>query len=383
MRSSPFGRICFMRAALAAAALALLAPAFAADPPVRVRLTVDTDGPSTRLVLTAAQNVSATVTASHGKIEVAYSAAVGIEPREGRSDDPILTRWETRGDRTLVLHTGSGYRNYEVFQLKNPTRLVLDLSGERPPSRAARGREAAQRPRFVVVLDPGHGGVETGAIGPSGLQEKDLALALARRLKTALEQDPGVAVVLTRDEDRLVPLDERTAIANNNRADLLVSIHLNSFKRRKPVGAETYFLSPDATDDEARTVAALENRAFEPVKPPGAPVAETLPGLDLVLWDLAQNQYLAESGRLAESIQAEMNALAGTKDRGVRQAPFRVLMGATMPAVLVEVGFISNPDEEAKLRGDEHRGKIVEALARAITRFRQGASRFDIHETRP
>ena len=235
-------------ALVALAALGLLAPAFSAEPPPTVRLSVDTDGPSTRLVLTASSNVSSTVAAARGKIEIVYSAPVEIRPREGRPDDGILAHWETRGERTLVLHTGEGYTGYEVFNLKNPARLVIDLLGDRP-ARAGRGRDAVSRPGFVVVLDPGHGGVETGAVGPSGLEEKDLALDLARRLKRILQQDPTVAVVLTRDEDRMVPLDERTAIANHNRADLFVSIHLNSFKRKKPVGAETYFLSPDATDE--------------------------------------------------------------------------------------------------------------------------------------
>jgi N-acetylmuramoyl-L-alanine amidase len=235
-------------------------------------------------------------------------------------------------------------------------------------------------------VDPGHGGVETGAIGPSKAQEKDVALDLARRLKAHLQQDPSVGVVLTRDEGRLVPLDERTAIANHNHADLFLSIHLNSSKRKQAYGAETYFLSPEASDDDARTVAALENRAYDSAgsasRPPagggaGAPI-ETEPGLNLVLWDLAQNEYLAESGRLAESIQSEMNALAGTRNRGVRQAPFRVLMGATMPAVLVEVGFLSNPEEDASFRKDEHKAKVVEAIARAIAQFRQGAARFEL-----
>ena len=148
-------------------------------------------------------------------------------------------------------------------------------------------------------------------------------------------------------------------MANHNRADLFVSIHLNASRRRDAYGAETYFLSADATDDEARILAGLENRAD------GRPDGETpsLPpdakrrGLDLVLWDLAQNQYLAESSALAEAVQRELNVLTGTRDRGVRQAPFRVLMGATMPAILVEVGFISNPDE---------------ALARAVREFREG-----------
>ncbi len=358
-------------------ACALLLGALRADAPPRVRVTVDTEGPSTRLVLTASRQVSAAVTASRGKIEIVYAEPVEIQPTEGRLEDALLLEWSLRGDRTLVVHTGPGYREYEVFNLRNPTRVVLDLEGDRP-ARGAGPRGTEGRPKFVVILDPGHGGVETGAIGPSGVQEKDLTLDLARRLKAVLQQDASVGVVLTRDEDRLVPLDERTSIANHNRADLFLSIHLNSSKRRKAVGAETYFLAPDSTDDEARTVAALENRAYASVDSPAPSAGETQPGLDLVLWDLAQTQYLAASSRLAESIQAEMNLLAGTKNRGVRQAPFRVLMSATMPAVLVEAGFISNPEEEARFQGEEHRNSIVQGIARAIAQFRQGVLRLDM-----
>jgi len=203
------------------------------------------------------------------------------------------------------------------------------------------------------------------------LLEKDVVLDIARRLKTLLERD-GTTVVLTRDDDRLVPLDERTAVANQNRAELFVSIHLNSAPMRSAFGAETYFLSPDATDDEARTLAALENRAYAPDDEAGTPPATD--GLELILWDLAQNRYLAESARLAEEVQREMNALVGTRDRGVRQAPFTVLMGATMPAILVEVGFVSNPEEESKLRDTAYRDRVAEALHRALATFRQVAA---------
>ena len=149
--------------------------------------------------------------------------------------------------------------------------------------------------------------------------------------------------MLTRDEDRLVGLDERTAIANHNRADLFLSIHVNASPRARASGAETYYLSTNASDDEARILAALENQSGQQDSAVPNPRVEQ-GSLDLVLWDLAQNQYLAESSALAESIQQHMNWMTGTRSRGVRQAPFRVLMGAMMPAVLVEVGFISNPE---------------------------------------
>ena len=366
-----------LQATLLAVLLGAAEPAIAAGNPT-AKVSADTAGSATRVIVTLSRPVASSITTPPGRVEIVFAAPVDVTPSDSKLDDAILKGWQARGDRTLVLAMGSVYKGYESFELKNPTRLVLDLRGERPSKvealpPPARGRRGGP----VIVVDPGHGGVETGATGPSGAVEKDLALALARRLKIALERATGAAVVLTRDEDRQVPLDERAAIANHNRAELFISVHLNASKRRGAVGAETYFLSPDATDDEARTLAALENRAAGvPEMPPaGRPEGER--GLDLILWDLAQNQYLAESGRLAESVQKELNALAGTKDRGVRQAPFSVLMGATMPAILVEVGFITNPEEEARLKDPAYEDKIVEAIVRAVRVYLDGRVRLD------
>ncbi len=347
---------------------ATFAPARAADA-VRTRVAADRGAASTRVVLTLDRDLPHEVRRTARGLDVVFAEPIAPEPRSEDLDDAILSGWRLDGDRTLALVTGEGYRRFDVFELRNPTRIVLDLQGERatplPPAPAA-----PPRPSRVIVLDPGHGGAEEGAKGPSGLLEKDVALDLARRLERLLERD-GTTVVLTRDEDRLVPLDERTAIANQNRAELFVSIHLNSAPTRAAFGAETYFLSPDATDDEARTLSALENRAY--AEDGGGGPAASADGLELILWDLAQNRYLAESARLAEEVQRELNLLVGTRDRGIRQAPFTVLMGATMPAILVEVGFVSNPEEEAKLRDDAYRDRIAEALARAIGTFRRGA----------
>jgi len=281
-----------------------------------------------------------------------------------------------RDDRTLSLDTGSRYDRYETFELRNPFRLVLDL---KPAPRKGDRRvpsDSPSRPSTIIVLDPGHGGVEHGAVGPTGLREKEVALTLARRLKRALEKrDRSISVVLTRDEDRLVGLDERTAIANHNQADLFLSIHLNASRRSRATGAETYYLSTRATDDEARILAGLENRpGGDEAAPPDQRVEQG--SLDLVLWDLAQNQYLAESSALAESIQRHLNHLTGTRNRGVRQAPFRVLMGAMMPAVLVEVGFISNPAEEDLLRTSSYRTLVVEAMATAVEEFLRNLERY-------
>jgi N-acetylmuramoyl-L-alanine amidase len=225
---------------------------------------------------------------------------------------------------------------------------------------------------MTIVLDPGHGGEETGAEGKGPVFEKEITLDVAKRLRALLVPQPGLTVLLTREGDEAVELDERTALANQKHADLFVSIHVNASPRHDARGAETYFLSYQSKDEEVRTLAALENNAAGVDR---ARLGEAPEGLELVLWDLAQAQYLAESGELAGAIQKELNEALGVKDRGVKQAPFRVLMGATMPAVLVEIGFISNPSEDASLRTGEYRDKIAQALFRALTGYTAEAKR--------
>jgi N-acetylmuramoyl-L-alanine amidase len=339
-----------------------------------ILVTVDSSGPSTRLVVTKVGTVLHAVTEFEGKVEIVFADPVDVKPPDRQINGPILQGWSVEEGHRLVLRTGPGYRNYETFELRNPARLILDMIGTREGAGAAvRSGEKSRADRTVVVIDPGHGGKERGAVGPTGLMEKDVTLALARKLRTQLQKDPTVNVVLTRDQDRFVPLDERTAIANHNRADLFISIHLNASRRSSAFGAETYFLSAEATDDEARLLAGLENSADDEHEQlrAGMPDYEER-GLDLILWDLAQNQYLAESSALAEAVQREMNQLIGTRDRGVRQAPFRVLMGATMPAILVEVGFVTNSDEERMLKQEGYLDRIVHALTRAVQEFLLG-----------
>jgi N-acetylmuramoyl-L-alanine amidase len=266
----------------------------------------------------------------------------------------------------------------ESYVLANPFRLVFDVhptSSVEVPTTPA--EHAGQTPGIhTIVIDPGHGGTETGAIGPGGVQEKELTLELARELAARVGR-LGVQTLLTRNEDASLPLDTRAAIANQNRADLFVSIHLNSSLGANAHGTETYFLSPQATDSRAARSAAAENTAPSPaagaagtaVAPGAAPGGEQK-DVDLILWELAQSHHMAESQRLANLIQGELNVELQLKDRGVKQAPFRVLVGAGMPAVLVELGFISNPDEEKKLQDPAYRGQLVEALTRAIGKYK-------------
>ncbi|HTT72049.1 MAG TPA: N-acetylmuramoyl-L-alanine amidase [Anaeromyxobacteraceae bacterium] len=238
---------------------------------------------------------------------------------------------------------------------------LLVLLGASPARRPA-------PPAFVAVVDPGHGGEKEGAVGPSGLREKELALEIARRLADRLRRMGG-RVVLTRTGDVAVPLAERVALANAERADLFVSIHLNAMPgggRDKAQGVETYFLSADASDASATAVAARENAdrlAGEPELDPGDPVSG-------ILQDLADTDALTESSRLAYSIHERLVERLGAENRGVKQAPFYVLAGARMPAVLVEVGFISHAEESRKLASPAYQERAARAIAEGVASWR-------------
>ena len=292
--------------------------------------------------------------------------AVAPRPRE-RAEDPLVRRVVVAPDRIrLELAPGTVADQYT---LKEPFRIVFDVyRGEAAGAAAAPAHsfESARRGIRTVVIDPGHGGKETGAIGPSGTAEKELTLAIAQTLAARLEESLQVRAVLTRQEDLDLALDERSALANQYKADLFVSVHLNSTARGGAHGAETYFLSLQASDQRAADAAAVENYVGADAAAPGTAEFD----LQLLLWDLAQSQHLASSQRLAALIQEELNRALDLKDRGVKQAPFRVLMGAAMPAVLVELGFISTAAEEKKLRDPAYRSELVETLVRAIGRFK-------------
>ncbi|MBI2839164.1 MAG: N-acetylmuramoyl-L-alanine amidase [Acidobacteria bacterium] len=229
--------------------------------------------------------------------------------------------------------------------------------------------EMGVEPRLpTVCIDPGHGGVNSGAKGPGGLLEKDVALKIARKLKFLFEERMGGRVVLTREADADVALDERTSIANHNDADIFVSIHLNASRGGNASGSETFFLNYQATDSDARAAATNENGVLPEEALKGGDGSQDL---QMILWELAQAEYLEESSRLAESIQAELNGLFETENRGIKQAPFRVLMGARMPAVLVEVGFISNKEDEKRLSTDGFQASVAQSIYRGINGFLQ------------
>ncbi len=218
----------------------------------------------------------------------------------------------------------------------------------------------------TIVIDPGHGGLEPGAKGRFGTLEKNISLAVSLKLKAIIERNLALRVVLTRDEDVDVSLENRAARANNNKADLFISIHVNSSFRREARGSETFFLSMEATDEEARKLAYMENNPTELEK---GISSENEDDIKMILWDMAQTAYLNQSSILAEGIQNELNSLFLTKNRGIKQAPFKVLCGVACPAVLVEVAFISDPEEERKLRSEDFQMKVAQAVFRGLENY--------------
>jgi N-acetylmuramoyl-L-alanine amidase len=215
------------------------------------------------------------------------------------------------------------------------------------------------------MLDPGHGGEDEGAKGRKGLLEKQVALELAKDLAGQL-QEAGLEARLTRSEDEYVTLWDRARLANQAGADLFISLHLNAAPTRTAKGSEVYFLSLGSGDPGAAGLAAQENAGD------GAPAGNGPDAIVLgILNDLAQKAYLQESEQLAVAIQGQLNQLGGIRQRGVKQAPFVVLRGAAMPAVLVETAFISNPKEEAKLRDPRFIHRVAQAITRGVRRFFQ------------
>ncbi len=256
--------------------------------------------------------------------------------------------------------------DYKTFLLTDPFRIVIDVLGR--PTRVKK-KKATKPPSpqrsssFKVVIDPGHGGEDPGAIGPKGLREKDVVLKIAQILGDKIKKELGWEVILTREDDRFIPLEERTAIANTKGGDLFLSVHANASKNMRVHGIETYFLN-FTTDKDALRLAARENG----VSP------ERISDLQLILYDLMLNAKVNESCHLAECVQRSLvgrlkRRYARVKDLGVKQGPFVVLFGAKMPSILIEVSFISNPMEERRLKDERYLNEIATAILNGLKRY--------------
>ncbi|HEY6064909.1 MAG TPA: N-acetylmuramoyl-L-alanine amidase [Thermoanaerobaculia bacterium] len=286
---------------------------------------------------------------------------------ERRFEDPLVSAVRFEGDTATIVFREPGLAAH-AYPLTDPDRIVVEIGRTvEAPAIEPVAPPPPARPAITIVLDPGHGGGETGAIGPGGLQEKEVTLQIARRLASAIPKVVSSRVVLTRDSDSAISLDDRTSLANHEKANLFLSLHANSSRASGAHGSETYYLSLETSDRLSQEVAHRENQA--PLAQPPLGVEPANPDLDFILWDLAQAAHLNESSRLAEAIQTQLNVVSKTENRGIKQAPFRVLSGAAMPAVLVEVGFISHPEEEKQLRSAAFQESVAGAIAKAVGDF--------------
>jgi N-acetylmuramoyl-L-alanine amidase len=350
----------------------------------KVTVTTYTSGDMARVVLEASEKVPFKVLQEEGRITVSIARDVlDVAFQQERVTGGIIDLVQYLGGKTNVFSVTLGHRfqALKAFEHEGPSRLVLEFQAlettARAPQAAAPPTPSTPAPARVVpepsnvrtvVLDPGHGGDEVGAKGPGGALEKDVTLAIARKLRAYLVNNLGYQVFLTRDKDVEVSLDDRVATANNYKADLFLSIHANASRSRGASGSEVYFLSYQASDEESRRVATAEGGGPEDALPAGT-AAPRGSDLAMILWNMSQTEHLEESSALASRIQEELAGLTGSPTRGVKQAPFRVLVGATMPAALVEVAFISHPEEEKLLVSDAYQTKVALALVKGISRF--------------
>jgi N-acetylmuramoyl-L-alanine amidase len=265
-------------------------------------------------------------------------------------------------------------KGYKVFFLENPFRVIIDVTGQKKqvaaslPDTPAKDQKLSLAQQLGlgvkrVVIDAGHGGKDKGAIGDGALYEKDLNLHLAKKLAQKIRQELKIQAIMTRETDRFIPLEERTAIANTKQADLFLSIHVNASPNPLAQGVETYFLNL-ASDEEAVRVAAMEN----------ATSTKRIGDLQKILKDLMLNTKIDESSRLAHHVQQNLHeTLNGKfgpiKNLGVKQAPFYVLIGAQMPSILVEASFISNSQDRERLMQEDYQDQIVEGIFKGVERY--------------
>jgi N-acetylmuramoyl-L-alanine amidase len=285
-------------------------------------------------------------------------------------------------DSVRVVVDLKSLESYDVFSLKEPFRIVMDLKGSGAgalPPRPSRREMAKIDPKIStgdiarqlalgvrrIVIDPGHGGKDYGAPGYlKGVHEKYVVLQIAKRLAAKLRKELNCEVLLTRTGDRYLTLEERTAFANTKNADLFISIHTNASRNRRAYGISTYFLNL-ADDDEAKRVAAMEN----------ATSTNNISDLEKILFSLMHYSKINESSRLAATVQdtlvAHMNHKGWTrvKSKGVKQAPFYVLLGAQMPSILVETSFISNPRECKRLINPTYQKRLCEGIVLGVKRY--------------
>ncbi|MFA6316223.1 MAG: N-acetylmuramoyl-L-alanine amidase [Elusimicrobiota bacterium] len=343
----------------------------------------------TRLVLELEERLAAKGSGrGTGGMDVVIPAGVTAGAGPERLDDGRVSSvglsQEAGAVRFSVRFAEPGLK-WTLREIKGPRRIVVDVfSGEDPPplsasavssaavvavatasaavpSSAAPAPAVPAEPRpFRLVIDPGHGGKDSGAVGRKKTLEKDVVLAVSRALAERLEEG-GIEVLMTRDDDAFVPLAERSNAANEFGADLFISVHCNSSPKKADQGFEIYFLSEKASDPDAERLADLENSVLELE---GKSVEEE--EADIILRALSRTEFMNEAARFATALAASLRRRLDIVDRGVKQASFYVLRGTDAPAVLLEIAFLSHRKDEARLGSKSFRKKVVEGVYRAV-----------------
>jgi N-acetylmuramoyl-L-alanine amidase len=342
----------------------------------RITARFEAVGPPTRAVIEVSPAAPVNLTAESGRVLIRVDAdAVDLAlPGSGSGLIEQIRAGDQPNTVTAVLSAAAGMPRTTTANVESITRISLEVPGSAPaptdtaaappapPPPPTEGLALTPRPAFqTVVIDPGHGGNDAG-VRSGATEEKQLTLDVARRLRQRLETRLGLRVILTREEDRAVGLDERAATANNSKADLFLSVHANAALAPDMAGAEIFHLRLDREGESARLAAA--DAVALPVLGGGRRTIE------IVRWDLAQAAHVESSTMLAMMLEEELRRRVPMSPRPVQQAQMRVLTGANMPAALVEIAYLTNPDQAAQAAGEEFRNAVAESLYDAILRFR-------------
>ncbi len=345
----------------------------------RVTARIEAAGPPTRATIEIAPATPVTVASEAGRLVLRIDAEaldLGLPADGGGLIDQFRA-----GDQpttvAVILESRAGPARAVPTDTGGVTRVAIDVApgaladaAPAPPTPAPSAAGAPPPfllvPRPVlqtIVIDPGHGGDDRGARGADGAEEKRITLEVARRLRALIETRLGVRVILTRDDDRRVSPDDRAAVANNNKADLFLSLHLNAAPAADVAGGEVFHLRLDEEGEEARRAAETEAVSL-PV------LGGARRTLDVIRWDLAQARHVDASAALAAMLEEELRAHVPVGALPRRQAPLRVLTGVNMPAALIEMAYLTNPDQERRAQADDFQAAVAQAIYSAVLRFR-------------
>lgn len=285
-----------------------------------------------------------------------------------------ITADQLKNTAQIAFQIKTKVESHELYQAKDPSEIVVSLRTPMDNS-SARIKEVKNRWKLdTIVLDAGHGGKDPGTMGPRGTKEKDIALDITKRVGLLLEKNTKLKVIYTREEDIFIPLWKRTKIANESNGKVFLSIHLNGSPNKSAYGFETYLLRPGKTED-AIEVASRENEVIKFEERTDNKYKD-LSGENLIMATMAQSIFMRESEELAAMIQEEMAKKIKSKNRGVKQAGFHVLIGASMPNILIEAGYLTNRNEEKNLRNAKYRQAIANCIYKAVVKFRYSREQY-------